>query len=68
MLWLVVFLSSAAGMLGQYNVGNCKGDIPHPKMKGQQRHYFIAAEKVLWDYAPQGYNKFSGLPLNASGR
>ncbi|XP_044114238.1 ferroxidase HEPHL1 isoform X2 [Neovison vison] len=56
-----------AGMLGQYNVGNCKGDIPHPKMKGQQRHYFIAAEKVLWDYAPQGYNKFSGLPLNASG-
>uniref|UniRef100_G1M2N6 ferroxidase n=1 Tax=Ailuropoda melanoleuca TaxID=9646 RepID=G1M2N6_AILME len=56
-----------AGMLGQYNVGNCKGDIPHPKMKGQQRHYFIAAEKILWDYAPQGYNKFSGLPLNASG-
>uniref|UniRef100_A0A8C7ACL2 ferroxidase n=1 Tax=Neovison vison TaxID=452646 RepID=A0A8C7ACL2_NEOVI len=56
-----------AGMLGQYNVGNCKGDIPHPKMKGQQRHYFIAAEKVLWDYAPQGYNKFTGLPLNASG-
>ncbi|XP_072582287.1 ferroxidase HEPHL1 isoform X2 [Vulpes vulpes] len=56
-----------AGMLGQYNVGNCKGDISHPMMKGQQRHYFIAAEKVLWDYAPQGYNKFSGLPLNASG-
>nr|XP_025749784.1 hephaestin-like protein 1 [Callorhinus ursinus] len=56
-----------AGMLGQYNVGNCKGDVPHPKMKGQQRRYFIAAEKVLWDYAPQGYNKFSGLPLNASG-
>uniref|UniRef100_A0A8D0QUF6 Plastocyanin-like domain-containing protein n=1 Tax=Sus scrofa TaxID=9823 RepID=A0A8D0QUF6_PIG len=35
---------------------------------GQQRHYFIAAEKILWDYGPQGYNKFSGLPLNASGR
>ncbi|KAK2498280.1 hypothetical protein MC885_002500 [Smutsia gigantea] len=56
-----------AGMLGQYNVGNCKGDISHPKMKGQERHYFIAAEKILWDYGPQGYNKFSGLPLNASG-
>ena len=66
--WLMAFLSSAAGMLGQYNVGNCKSGIFHPKMKGQQRRYFIAAEKILWDYGPQGYNKFSGLPLNASGR
>ncbi|ELK27895.1 Hephaestin-like protein 1 [Myotis davidii] len=57
-----------AGMLGQYNVGNCKNSISHPKMKGGQRRYFIAAEKILWDYGPQGYNKFSGLPLNASGR
>ncbi|XP_010987204.1 ferroxidase HEPHL1 isoform X1 [Camelus dromedarius] len=56
-----------AGMLGQYNVGNCKSDVFHPKMKGQRRRYFIAAEKILWDYGPQGYNKFSGLPLNASG-
>lgn len=68
MPWLVVFFRSAAGMLGQYSVGNCKGDISHPRMTGQQRRYFIAAEKILWDYAPQGYNKFSGLPLNASGR
>ncbi|XP_008821338.1 hephaestin-like protein 1 [Nannospalax galili] len=57
-----------AGMLGQYNVGNCRSDIPHPKMRGRQRHYFIAAEKVLWDYGPLGYDKFSGLPLNASDR
>ncbi|VFV28449.1 hephaestin-like 1 [Lynx pardinus] len=56
-----------AGMLGQYNVGNCKGGVSHPRMTGQQRRYYIAAEKILWDYAPQGYNKFSGLPLNASG-
>ncbi|ELK16486.1 Hephaestin-like protein 1 [Pteropus alecto] len=60
-----------AGMLGQYNVGNCRNDISHPKMKtkmkGHQRRYFIAAEKIIWDYGPQGYNKFSGLPLNASG-
>jgi hypothetical protein len=59
---------SAAGMLGQYNVGNCKSDILHPKMNGQQRRYFIAAEKILWDYGPLGYDKFSGLPLNASRR
>lgn len=41
----MVFLCSAAGMLGQYNVGNCKNDISRPKMKGRQRRYFIAAEK-----------------------
>lgn len=63
-----VFLPPAAGMLGQYDVGNCRSNVPHPKMQGQQRHYFIAAEKVLWDYAPQGYDKFTGFPLNASGR
>ncbi|XP_055971194.1 ferroxidase HEPHL1 [Sorex fumeus] len=56
-----------AGMLGQYTVGNCKSAEAPAKMQGKQRRYFIAAEKVLWDYAPQGYNKFSGLPLNASG-
>nr|XP_048289744.1 ferroxidase HEPHL1 [Myodes glareolus] len=56
-----------AGMLGQYDVGNCRSNVPHLKMQGQQRHYFIAAEKVLWDYAPQGYDKFTGFPLNASG-
>lgn len=64
----MVFLCSAAGMLGQYNVGNCKKGISHPKMKGPQRRYFIAAEKILWDYGPQGYDRFSGLALNASGR
>ncbi|GAB1293882.1 Ferroxidase HEPHL1 [Apodemus speciosus] len=57
-----------AGMLGQYNVGSCRGNAPHPKVRGQQRHYFIAAEKVLWDYGPQGYNKFTGFSLNTSGR
>ncbi|XP_006902428.1 PREDICTED: hephaestin-like protein 1 [Elephantulus edwardii] len=56
-----------AGMLGQYNVGTCNSFISNSKMMGKQRHYFIAAEKILWDYGPQGYNKFNGLPLNASG-
>lgn len=66
--YTLAFLWSAAGMLGQYNVGICKNSISHPTMKGQQRRYFIAAEKILWDFAPQGYNKFNGLPLNVSGR
>ncbi|KAG8519285.1 Hephaestin-like protein 1, partial [Galemys pyrenaicus] len=69
--WLITCQVSdhlQAGMLGQYNVGHCQGHAPRPALRGQQRRYFISAEKVLWDYAPQGYNKFSGLPLNASGR
>lgn len=64
----MIFFCFVAGMLGQYNVGNCKSDVSHSNVKGHPRRYFIAAEKVLWDYGPQGYDKFSGLPLNASGR
>ncbi|XP_036602582.1 ferroxidase HEPHL1 isoform X1 [Trichosurus vulpecula] len=56
-----------AGMLGQYDVKTCKNNIYQPTLKGRERSYFIAAEKVLWDYGPQGYDKYSGLPLNATG-
>ncbi|XP_060035658.1 ferroxidase HEPHL1 isoform X2 [Erinaceus europaeus] len=56
-----------AGMLGQYSVDSCKRDAPHTEVHGQHRRYFIAAEKVLWNYAPLGYDRFSGQPLNASG-
>ncbi len=29
------------------------------------RIYYIAAEEVVWDYAPQGYNVFMGMPFDA---
>ncbi|XP_039770951.1 ferroxidase HEPHL1 [Ornithorhynchus anatinus] len=57
-----------AGMVGQYSVETCRsGGPPKPKLQGRRRSYFIAAEKVLWDYGPAGYDKFTGLPLNATG-
>ncbi|KAM5180408.1 ferroxidase HEPHL1 [Mantella aurantiaca] len=52
-----------AGMLGLYNVGNC-GVPPVPLPMGPVRRYFIAAEKVLWNYAPTNYDKFTDNALD----
>ncbi|XP_077341097.1 ferroxidase HEPHL1-like [Lithobates pipiens] len=52
-----------AGMLGLYNVGNC-GAAPVPLPLGPVQRYFIAAEKVLWDYAPKNYDMFANRPLD----
>ena len=29
----------------------------------QERHYYIAADEVEWDYAPSGINEISGEPF-----
>tara|TARA_R110002050_G_scaffold45725_1_gene107965 strand:+ start:238 stop:504 length:267 start_codon:yes stop_codon:yes gene_type:complete len=29
------------------------------------RHYYVQAEDVLWDYTPQGQNVVKGRPFNA---
>jgi len=31
---------------------------------GQTRTYFIAADEVVWDYAPTGKNQITGLPFD----
>jgi FtsP/CotA-like multicopper oxidase with cupredoxin domain len=31
---------------------------------GQVRRYFVAADEVVWDYAPSGRNQISGEPYN----
>ncbi|HWP30582.1 MAG TPA: multicopper oxidase domain-containing protein [Fimbriimonadales bacterium] len=31
-----------------------------PRLSGKVRHYYIAAESVLWDYAPSGYDQITG--------
>ncbi|XP_072258731.1 ferroxidase HEPHL1 isoform X1 [Pyxicephalus adspersus] len=52
-----------AGMLGLYNVGNC-GATPVPPLQGTVKKYFIATEKVLWNYAPKNYDMFTNQPLD----
>ncbi|XP_014372908.1 hephaestin-like protein 1 [Alligator sinensis] len=56
-----------AGMEGLYNVQTCNKNISQPSLSGRERRYFIAAEEVLWDYGPEGYDKFTGQGLNATG-
>ncbi|XP_056417456.1 ferroxidase HEPHL1 [Hyla sarda] len=52
-----------AGMMGLYNVGTC-GRHPAALTPGYVRKYFIAADKVLWNYAPNNYNRFTHKPLD----
>uniref|UniRef100_A0A8C3IIM7 ferroxidase n=1 Tax=Chrysemys picta bellii TaxID=8478 RepID=A0A8C3IIM7_CHRPI len=56
-----------AGMKGLYNVQICHKNVSQPSLTGQERRYFIAAETVLWNYGPEGYDKFTGQALNTTG-
>ncbi|XP_053166227.1 ferroxidase HEPHL1 isoform X2 [Hemicordylus capensis] len=56
-----------AGMMGLYDIRACGQNITEPSQSGQERRYFITAERILWDYGPGGIDKFTGQPLNATG-
>jgi FtsP/CotA-like multicopper oxidase with cupredoxin domain len=36
---------------------------PQPSTSGQHRQYYIAADTVTWDFAPQGFNVITGQPF-----
>ncbi|KAI9930690.1 hypothetical protein ASPWEDRAFT_39581 [Aspergillus wentii DTO 134E9] len=38
------------------------------EFNGNVRKYYIAAEEVVWDYAPSGWDNMLGLPLDVSPR
>ncbi|XP_039550248.1 hephaestin-like protein 1a isoform X2 [Pimephales promelas] len=45
-----------AGMQGFYNVSTC-GSVTSPaQAPGPERHFYIAAEEMDWNYAPKGMN------------
>jgi len=50
-----------------YDVQMCQKNLPRPSLS-HKRRYYIAAEEVLWNYGPDGYDKFTGQGLNATGR
>jgi hephaestin len=52
----------SAGMSAIYNVKNL-GQLVAPA-SATVRTYYIAAEPVMWDYAPLGYDGCSGQPWN----
>ena len=42
--------------------GKLHGHAPDP---AKTQHYYIAAERQLWDYAPEGRDVVCGMPLPA---
>uniref|UniRef100_A0A8C5LQ04 ferroxidase n=1 Tax=Leptobrachium leishanense TaxID=445787 RepID=A0A8C5LQ04_9ANUR len=52
-----------AGMMGLYKVEPC-GKDPEPPRTGPVKRYYIAAEIVLWNYAPMYSDRFTGDLLN----
>ena len=58
-----------AGMFMFYSVNStCGNQTKQSKLDGKVRNYFIAAEKVVWNYGPTGYNAYDGEWLNKTGR
>uniref|UniRef100_A0A8D2NFT2 ferroxidase n=1 Tax=Zonotrichia albicollis TaxID=44394 RepID=A0A8D2NFT2_ZONAL len=55
------------GMEALYDVQICQKNLTHPSPISHNRRYYIAAEEVLWNYGPDGYDKFTGQGLNATG-
>ncbi|XP_021237602.1 hephaestin-like protein 1 isoform X2 [Numida meleagris] len=55
------------GMEALYDVQICQKNLSRPLPLSHKRRYYIAAEEVLWNYGPDGYDKFTGQGLNATG-
>uniref|UniRef100_A0A4W5RRC4 Ceruloplasmin n=1 Tax=Hucho hucho TaxID=62062 RepID=A0A4W5RRC4_9TELE len=56
-----------AGMQALFEVKKCFPAVHKPRPNGEVREYFIAAEEVLWDYAPSQVNHGTGKPLITDG-
>ena len=53
--------------------GGLNGRLPDQtpidfNFSGNVRRYYIAAEEIIWDYAPSGWDNWLGLPVNLSPR
>uniref|UniRef100_A0A8C5X323 ferroxidase n=1 Tax=Malurus cyaneus samueli TaxID=2593467 RepID=A0A8C5X323_9PASS len=55
------------GMEALYDVQICQKNLSHSSPISHMRRYYIAAEEVLWNYGPDGYDKFTGQGLNTTG-
>ena len=59
------------GMKELFNVSECglnRDFTVEFQRGGKQRVYYIQAEEKLWDYAPSGLDRISGVPLAQPGK
>ncbi|KPP58829.1 hephaestin-like protein 1-like, partial [Scleropages formosus] len=62
---VTVFVSTA-GMQAFYTVSSCGGEHDHEAPPGgKKRQYYIAAEEVMWNYAPLGIDTFQNISLTS---
>lgn len=57
-----------AGMMAYYEVKSCDRETVTPVAGGVVRNYYVAAEKVKWNYAPSGKDLITGANLTEEGR
>ncbi|KTF76328.1 hypothetical protein cypCar_00020492 [Cyprinus carpio] len=52
-----------AGMQSFYEVSACGSTASATEAPGKERRFYIAAEEMVWDYAPSGMNYITNKPL-----
>jgi ceruloplasmin len=59
----------SAGLQAFFQVRDCNKPSPEDNIQDRHvRHYYIAAEEVIWNYAPSGTDIFTGENLTALER
>ncbi|XP_069892719.1 ceruloplasmin-like [Dipodomys merriami] len=48
-----------AGLQAFFQVQDCRRPSTEDKLQGKVRHYYIAAEELVWSYAPSGVDTFT---------
>nr|KAF6477344.1 ceruloplasmin [Molossus molossus] len=57
-----------AGLQAFFQVQDCSKSVAKDRAQGEHvRHYYIAAEEVIWNYAPSGLDTFTKENLTAPG-
>ncbi|RXN15616.1 hephaestin 1 [Labeo rohita] len=56
-------LFGIAGMQSFYEVSACGSSASPTETPGKERHFYIAAEEMIWDYAPSGMNYMTNESL-----
>ncbi|XP_068960541.1 ceruloplasmin-like [Petaurus breviceps papuanus] len=56
-----------AGMQAYFKINDCKKRSSDNVTGTRVKHYYIAAEEVLWNYAPSGINYYTKKNLTAPG-
>lgn len=51
-----------------YEVSACGSSVSPTEAPGKERHFYIAAEEMDWDYAPSGMNYMTNKSLTEPKR